>query len=336
MTQPGRIEMREVPAPAPGPGEVLLRIRRIGICGSDIHVWHGKHPFTSYPVVQGHEYSATVEAVGPGVAGIRLGMKATARPQVVCGQCPPCRRGEYNVCNALKVQGFQAPGCAQDLFVVPANRLAPLPDGMSFDNGALVEPVAVAARATGRAGDLRGLNVVVLGAGTIGNLVGQAARCRGAGNVFITDINQFRVDQAAACGIDHVCNTREEPLAEFASRLFGGDRGFDVAFEAAGSEEALDDALRNVRKGGRVMAVGVFEQKPRVDISLLGDRELSLVGTLMYKHPDYLQAVKWIAAGDIVTEPLITRHFPFEQYAEAYRFIEEQAHRSLKVMVDVQ
>jgi L-iditol 2-dehydrogenase/threonine 3-dehydrogenase len=336
MTQPGRIEMREVPAPAPGPGEVLLRIRRIGICGSDIHVWHGKHPFTSYPVVQGHEYSATVEAVGPGVAGIRLGMKATARPQVVCGQCPPCRRGEYNVCNALKVQGFQAPGCAQDLFVVPANRLAPLPDGMSFDNGALVEPVAVAARATGRAGDLRGLNVVVLGAGTIGNLVGQAARCRGAGNVFITDINQFRVDQAAACGIDHVCNTREEPLAEFASRLFGGDRGFDVAFEAAGSEEALDDALRNVRKGGRVMAVGVFEQKPRVDVSLLGDRELSLVGTLMYKHPDYLQAVKWIAAGDIVTEPLITRHFPFEQYAEAYRFIEEQAHRSLKVMVDVQ
>jgi L-iditol 2-dehydrogenase/threonine 3-dehydrogenase len=328
--------MREVPAPAPGPGEVLLRIRRIGICGSDIHVWHGKHPFTSYPVVQGHEYSATVEAVGPGVAGIRLGMKATARPQVVCGQCPPCRRGEYNVCNALKVQGFQAPGCAQDLFVVPANRLAPLPDGMSFDNGALVEPVAVAARATGRAGDLRGLNVVVLGAGTIGNLVGQAARCRGAGNVFITDINQFRVDQAAACGIDHVCNTREEPLAEFASRLFGGDRGFDVAFEAAGSEEALDDALRNVRKGGRVMAVGVFEQKPRVDVSLLGDRELSLVGTLMYKHPDYLQAVKWIAAGDIVTEPLITRHFPFEQYAEAYRFIEEQAHRSLKVMVDVQ
>ena len=336
MTQPGRIEMREVPAPAPGPGEVLLRIRRIGICGSDIHVWHGKHPFTSYPVVQGHEYSATVEAVGPGVAGIRLGMKATARPQVVCGQCPPCRRGEYNVCNALKVQGFQTPGCAQELFVVPANRLVPLPDGMSFDNGALVEPVAVAARATGRAGDLRGLNVVVLGAGTIGNLVGQAARCRGAGNVFITDISQFRVDQAAACGIDHVCNTREEPLAEVASRRFGGDRGFDVAFEAAGSEAALDDALRNVRKGGRVMAVGVFEQKPRVDISLLGDRELSLVGTLMYKHPDYLQAVKWIAAGDIVTEPLITRHFPFEQYAEAYRFIEEQAHQSLKVMVDVQ
>jgi len=326
--------MRDVPAPKPRPGEVLLRIRRIGICGSDIHVWRGKHPFTSYPVVQGHEYSATVEAVGPGVTGVRPGMKATARPQLVCGQCPPCRRGEYNVCNALKVQGFQAPGCAQDLFVVPLSRLVLLPDGMSFDNGALVEPVAVAARATGRAGDLRGLNVVVLGAGTIGNLVAQAARCRGAGNVFITDVNPFRIGIAAACGIDHVCNIREERLVDFANRLFG-DGGFDVAFEAAGSEEALDDALRNVRKSGRVVAVGVFEQKPRVDISLLGDRELTLTGTLMYKHADYEQAVKWIAHGDIVTEPLITRHFPFERYAEAYSFIEEQAHQTLKVMVDV-
>ena len=327
--------MREVPAPQPGPGEVLLRIQRIGICGSDIHVWRGKHPFTSYPVVQGHEYSATVEAVGPGVTGVRLGMKATARPQIVCGQCPPCRRGEYNVCNALKVQGFQAPGCAQDLFVVPGSRLVPLPDGMSFDNGALVEPVAVAARATGRAGDLRGLNVVVLGAGTIGNLVAQAARCRGAGNVLITDSNQFRLDIAAGCGIDHICNIREERLDDCAGRLFG-DRGLDVAFEAAGSEDALDDALRNVRKSGRVVAVGVFEQKPRVDVSLLGDRELILIGTLMYKHGDYEQAVRWIGAGDIVTDPLITRHFPFDRYAEAYRFIEEQAHQSLKVMVDVQ
>src|ERR1017187_1000539 len=139
MTQPGRIEMRDVPAPERGPGEVLLRIRRIGICGSDIHVWHGKHPFTKYPVVQGHEYSATVEAVGPGVAGVGLGMKATARPQLVCGECPPCRRGEYNVCNALRVEGFQAPGCAQDFFVVPADRLVPLPDDLSFEMGALVE-----------------------------------------------------------------------------------------------------------------------------------------------------------------------------------------------------
>jgi L-iditol 2-dehydrogenase/threonine 3-dehydrogenase len=215
------------------------------------------------------------------------------------------------------------------------DRLVPLPDELSFEMGAMVEPVAVAARATGRAGDLRGLDIVVLGAGTIGNLVAQAARCRGAGTVVITDSNQFRLDKAKECGIDHACNIGEESLEEAGRRLFGG-RGFDVAFEAAGSEAALDDALRNVRKSGRIVAVGVFEQKPRVDVSILGDRELTLIGTLMYKQEDYEQAVRWIGSGRIRTEPLVTRHFPFDGYAEAYHFIEEQAHRALKVMVDVQ
>ncbi len=110
MTAPGRIEIRDVPAPVPGPGEVLLRIQRIGVCGSDIHVYHGKHPYTGYPVVQGHEFSATVEAVGDGVTGISPGRKVTAMPQIVCGECSPCRRGEYHICDRLKVQGFQAPG----------------------------------------------------------------------------------------------------------------------------------------------------------------------------------------------------------------------------------
>src|SRR5512136_1327916 len=106
MTNPGQIELNDVPAPVPGPGEVLLRIQRIGVCGSDIHVYHGKHPLTSYPVVQGHEFSAVLEAAGPGVTDLPLGAKVTALPQVVCGECGPCRRGDYHICDRLKVQGF--------------------------------------------------------------------------------------------------------------------------------------------------------------------------------------------------------------------------------------
>ncbi len=335
MIQPGRIEMRESPRPEAGPSEVLLQIRRIGICGSDIHVWHGKHPFTSYPVVQGHEYSATIAALGPNVAEVRVGMKATARPQLTCGECEPCRRGDYNICNHLKVQGFQAPGCAQDFFPVPLDRLVLLPDSMSYEMGALVEPAAVAAHATRRSGDLTGLDVVVLGAGTIGNLLAQAARCRGAKNVLITDKSEFRLGKAKECGVQAVCDVRDEKLHAAALRAFGKP-GFDVVFEAAGSEEALDDAVQNVRKSGRIVAVGVFEQKPKVDVSVIGDRELNLIGTLMYKHEDYLEAVQWIASGALRTEPLIARHFAFEQYAEAYRFIERQADQTLKVMLDVQ
>jgi 2-desacetyl-2-hydroxyethyl bacteriochlorophyllide A dehydrogenase len=335
MSAPGRIEYREIAAPSPEAGEVLLRIRRIGVCGSDIHVWHGKHPFTSYPVVQGHEFSATVEKVGPGVTDLRPGTTVTARPQIVCGECASCLRGDYNICNKLKVQGFQAPGCAQDLFIAPRNRVVPLPDEMSFEKGALVEPAAVAAHATGRAGDLKGLSVAVLGAGTIGNLVAQAARCRGARKVLISDTSQFRLEKAKTCGIDATCNVREEKLEATARRVFG-NAAFDVAFEAAGSEMALDDAVQNVVKGGKIVAVGVFEQKPRVDISILGDRELSLIGTLMYKQEDYEQAVRWIASGAIQADPLITKHFPFDRYADAYHFIEQQADQTLKVLIDVQ
>lgn len=335
MTAPGQIEHREVLAPNPQAGEVLVRIQRIGVCGSDIHVWHGRHPFTSYPVVQGHEFSATVEEAGPGVSDLRPGTTVTVRPQITCGKCAPCLRGDYNICNNLKVQGFQAPGCAQDLFIAPRDRVVPLPDEMSFEDGALVEPVAVATHATGRAGDLTGLNVAVLGAGTIGNLIAQAARCRGAKTVLISDTSQFRLEKAKACGIDATCNVREEKLDAAARRLLG-DSAFDVAFEAAGSEMALDDAVQNVRKGGKIVAVGVFDQKPRVDISILGDRELCLIGTLMYKQQDYEQAVEWIASGAIQTAPLITKHFPFDRYAEAYAFIEQQGDKTLKVMIDVQ
>ena len=134
MTEPGRIEFRESDAPSAGPGEVLLRIKQIGICGSDVHVNHGRHPFTSYPVVQGHEFSGLIEAAGKDTEGLEPGMKATARPQLVCGRCAPCRRGDYNICDVLKVQGFQAPGCAQDLFVTTEDRLVLLPDSLSSLN----------------------------------------------------------------------------------------------------------------------------------------------------------------------------------------------------------
>jgi len=334
MNSPGKIELRDVPPPVPGPDEILLRIQRIGVCGSDIHVWHGKHPFTPYPVVQGHEYSATVESVGRGVTKVKPGAKATARPQLVCGECDPCKRGDYNICDRLRVQGFQAPGCAQEFFVTTEERIVPLPDDLTYEQGALVEPAACAAHSTARAGDLRGKNVVVLGAGTIGNLVAQAAGCRGAKKVLITDLSDFRLKKALACGVDAVCNVGTEKLADVAHRVFGAE-GFDVAFEAVGAEAALDDAIQNIRKGGRIVVLGVFGERPRVDMSVAGDRELELIGTLMYKHEDYEQAVKWIASGAVRTGPLITRHFPFDRYADAYRFIEEQGDKSLKVIIDV-
>jgi len=334
MNAPGEILFGDVEAPVPGRGQVRIRVQRIGVCGSDIHVFHGKHPFVTYPLVQGHEYAGVIESIGEGVEGVAIGDKVTATPQEVCGVCSPCRRGQYNACEELKVRGFQAPGCAQDLFVTEADKLVKLPDGFTFEQGAFVEPVAVAAHSTGRAGDMAGRNVVVSGAGTIGNFVAQACKCRGAARVLITDISDFRLDVARQVGIGASCNVAKEPLGEAVKREFGAD-GFDLAVEVAGVEESLSSLVAEIGKGGTVLIVGVYGEKPRVDMSVVCEHELDVKGSMMYRHEDWVQAVEWIASGGVVTEPLVSKHFAFEAYPEAYAFIDAEGERSMKVMVDV-
>lgn len=335
MTEPGQIEFRDVSVPEPSPTEVLLEIKQIGVCGSDIHVNHGKHPFTSYPVIQGHEFMGVVKEVGTAVSTmIQPGMKATALPQVVCGKCPPCKRDDFHICDNLKVKGFQAPGCAQDYFLVPQHMLIPLPTSFTYEQGALIEPISVACHSTQRSGSLEGKNVVVLGAGTIGNLVAQVARARGAKRVLITDLSRFRLNIAEQCGIEYTSNPKEETLVEASQRVFG-DEGFDVAFEAVGVQATMDAAIDAIQKGGTIVVLGVFEEKPRIDMSLVGDRELSLIGTLMYQHTDYHEAVDFIHSGQVITTPLVTKHFPFEAYNQAYHYIDEQGDKTLKVMIDL-
>jgi threonine dehydrogenase-like Zn-dependent dehydrogenase len=191
MTVPGNIIFQEIANPCPKADAVLIRIQRIGICGSDIHIKHGPHPFTSYPVVQGHEFSGVLAEVGAGVTDFTIGDKVTALPQIVCGQCPPCLRGDYHICDNLKVQGFQAPGCTREYFLASLDKLVKLPDSFTFEQGAMVEPIAVAVHAVSRAGNVTGVNVVVIGAGPIGNLVAQVAQAGGA-NILVTDLSDFR------------------------------------------------------------------------------------------------------------------------------------------------
>ncbi|MFT3963173.1 zinc-dependent alcohol dehydrogenase [Propionivibrio sp.] len=334
MEAPGKIRFEEVAATPPGPGEVRIRVRRIGICGSDIHVWHGTHPFTPYPVIQGHEFMGVVEAIGPGVTGAPpLGAQVTALPQIVCGKCNPCRKGRFNICENLKVRGFQADGCGRELYNVPAERLVVLPDGFTADQGAFVEPVSVAVHACRRAGDLAGRNVVVLGAGTIGNLIAQVARASGAARVLIADVADHRLDVAKRCGVDHAVNTARQPLDEAAAIAFGAE-GFDLAFEAAGAEGSLAAAVSTIEKGGQVLIVGVYGRPPVVDMSVVGEHEIVLAGSMMYWREDWEAAVQLLSSS-VTIAPLVSRHVPFAEWPEAYRFIDANGPATMKVMVDL-
>ena len=334
MEKPGSIRFEDVAETQPGAGEVRIHVQQIGICGSDIHVWHGAHPFTPYPVIQGHEFMGVVDAIGPGVVNAPpVGSKVTALPQIVCGHCNPCKKGRFNICENLKVRGFQADGCGREYYNIPAERLVVLPDDFSADQGAFVEPVSVAVHACDRAGDLHGRNVVVLGAGTIGNLIAQVAKVRGAAKVLITDIADYRLDVAKACGVDYAVNTAKQSLKDATNAAFG-DGGFDLAFEAAGVEASLASAVKAIEKGGMILIVGVYGKQPVVDMAVVGEHEIVLAGSMMYWRADWENAVKLLASS-ISIAPLVTRHFPFAEWSDAYRYIDANGASSMKVMVDL-
>ncbi len=335
MTAPGKIEFREIETPVPKAGEVLIRIMKIGVCGSDIHVWHGKHPFTSYPVTQGHEVSGEIAALGAGVENLEVGQKVTIQPQVVCGKCYPCRHGKYNLCETLKVMGFQTTGVASEYFAVDAAKVTPLPQEMSFDEGAMIEPLAVAVHAVRKFGDMQGIRVAVLGAGPIGILVAQAAKGMGAESVLITDISDLRLEKARQCGVDFCVNTCEADFGEALVLSFGPDKA-DVIYDCAGNNVTMGQAIRCARKGSTIILVAVFAGMAEVDLAVLNDHELDLNTTMMYRNEDYLEAIELVRAGKVDLKPLISKHFAFRDYAEAYRYIDENRETTMKVIIDVQ
>lgn len=335
LVEPKHIEFKEVAelkAADLTAHQVLVNIKRIGICGSEIHSYHGLHPATFYPVVQGHEYSGVVMAVGSEVTVCKPGDHITARPQLVCGKCNPCKRGQYNVCEHLRVQAFQADGAAQDFFVVDDDRVAKLPEGMSLDYGAMIEPSAVGAHASNRT-DVKGKNVVVSGAGTIGNLIAQFCIARGAKNVLITDVSDLRLAKARECGIKHTLNITKKTLKEAAQELFG-EEGYQVGFEVAGVEVSIRSLMETIEKGSDIVVVAVFAKDPALSMFYLGEHELRLIGSMMYRHEDYLTAIDYVNKGIVNLKPLVSNRFAFEEYDDAYKFIDTHRETSMKVLID--
>jgi L-iditol 2-dehydrogenase len=334
MIKPGKIEFNDVPKPECGADQVLIGIKRIGVCGSDIHVFHGMHPYTPYPVVQGHEVSGVIVEVGGNVEGIKPGDFATFTPQVVCGECYPCRTGQYHICDNLKVMGFQTDGAAQEYFGVDADKVVVMPEGFSLDQAAFIEPVSVGVHAVLKAGDVAGKGVLVLGAGTIGNLVAQTVRAFGAKTVMLTDISPYKLEKAQQCGFEHVINPELDDLTEKILEVFGPDK-MDVVFECVGVQGTITQAVDHARKGSSIVIVGVFGEQPRVNLGFVQDRELTLIGTLMYQRGDYEQAVALVAEGKIQLDPLITHRFEFGDYLKAYETIEESGGEYMKVMIEL-
>jgi L-iditol 2-dehydrogenase len=333
MPEAYKIELLEVPVPEIGDNDVLIEVKRMGICGSDIQIYHGKHKYMSFPIVQGHEGSGIIVRTGKKVTGLGIGEKVTIQPQVFCGKCKPCRMGHYNVCENLQVYGVHTTGMAQEYFAVPAAKVIKLPENFEFDTGALVEPVAVGVGTIRRSCVNAGENVVVLGAGTIGNLTAQVARAAGA-KVMITDINSKKLKIAEECGLSICVNTLEKDLGKAIKEYFGNE-GADVIIDCAAAKASLTAALNNARRASKIVVVGNFKEPVEIEMPLLQRREVDMIGIMMYLRCDFEEAVWLMAEGKIRTDILISEHFNIRYFEEAYRYIDTHAMDVMKVMLKI-
>jgi len=231
--------------------------------------------------------------------------------------------------------GFQTTGAASEYFAVDASKALKLSDSMSYEEGAMVEPLAVVAHALRRTAGVIGKKILILGAGPIGNLAAQAAMGLGAETALITDISNYRLSVAEKCRIPFRVNPNEQKLGDALIDFFGPDKA-DVILECVGTRDTIDQAITLARKGTDIIVVGVFGEKPKVDMGLVQDHELRLIGTLMYQKNDLLTAIDLIEKSKVDLAPLITDSFSFSEYLKAYRYIDEQKDRSMKVMINVQ
>lgn len=314
---PGQMELQERPDPQPGRGEVVVSVRAAGICGSDVHGYLGVTGRRRPGVVMGHEAAGDVIEVGAGVTRVRAGDRVALRSILPCGACERCRRGESNICPTRQGLGMQFDGAYADRIVLPETMLLPLPDTLTYADGALIEPLAVAMHAVNRTPfDLMDF-VVVIGAGAIGLLTLLAVRLRGAGSIVVTDRNVHRLAMARTLRADLVVNVDDADPVAIVREATGG-RGADAVFEAVGIGATVAQSLAAARSGGHVTWIGNL--LPAVELSMqeLVTRELTLRGAYTFNE-EFEQAAAAIAGGRIDVGMLVERTAPLEEGAELFR-----------------
>lgn len=332
MPAPLTFTMNEAPVPEVKDTQVLIKMERLGICGSDLQIYHGKHKFMSFPIVLGHEGSGTLTKLGNAVQGFAVGDRVTVQPQNVCGQCYPCRRGLYNVCEHLSVIGVHETGMTSQYFVTEASKLLKLPDELSFEQGALIEPIAVATAVIRKVRGVDGAKVAILGAGPIGNLVAQVANASGAQDVLITDINPKRLAIAEQCQIPHFVNSLEKDLETAIADSFGAD-GADIIIDCAGVPQTINSAVQCARRGSRLAVVANFKAPVELELVLLQRKEVTVYGIMMYLRQDFERAIQLVAQGNLYTQELVTNEFPVRDIQKAYQYIDAHFEDVMKVML---
>lgn len=302
LQQPRQVSVVEIDDPAPDHG-ILLRMRAVGLCGSDLHTWRGDHPFRKPPVVLGHEGAGEVVSVPPGETRFGVGDRVAVLPALSCWECTRCEAGLAHLCAHKRVPGGGWPGMLSEYYAAPARVLVPLSDKIGFDEGAMIEPVAVAWHSTGSGGITAGESVAVLGGGAIGSLVAAVSRLRGASPVLVSDLKQHNREFLQSQGVDHVV----DPLGLLAAgaEITGGE-GFDVVVVASGHPRCLEEALSLCRPRGRVVLLPMFAGPLTADLNPVVLKEITIQGSTIYTPADFRAAAELVNQRVLDVRPYIT------------------------------
>jgi 2-desacetyl-2-hydroxyethyl bacteriochlorophyllide A dehydrogenase len=305
---PEQLELEEMARPIPEPGETLVRIKYAGICGTDLHLWHGEMTAVRPPVVVGHELVG--EVVEDTTGRFQAGQRVAVEPLLTCGTCLACRSGASHVCRTLRVQGVHANGGAAELLCTPTHRLHPIPDSLSGEAAACTEPTSVAVHMVRRAGIEVGDTVLVLGGGPIGFLVASVAKAAGARRVLVSEVSQPRLGLCRTAGIESIDASQADPISVIRDLTDG--EGADVVVEAVGHPATVAQMVPACRVRGRILVGGIGGAPPPVDLAAVVFKELTLVGSRVYESRDMATALELLGRGAITVDGLVTRTVPLE------------------------
>ncbi|HJP13225.1 MAG: alcohol dehydrogenase catalytic domain-containing protein [Nitrospinota bacterium] len=318
MMAKGILEVGEIPDPRPLAGEALVEVDRAGICGSDLVTLADGRP-KELPRVLGHEFAGTLREI-EGNTGypFKPGDRVVAEPISGCGICRSCRNGQYNVCDDRVILGVETDGVFAQYVRVPLENLLTIPGEMSFEEAALVQPVAVAVHAFRRTAFQGGSAAAVLGAGPIGALLAMLARASGGTTVVVTEPNPFRRELMENLGFPAIDPVEEDPVAAALSHLSEGDEGFDVVFDAAGSTDSVRQATEMTRVGGQVMMVATYHGNPDIGITRARKREMNYLTTRAHVFDDFRASLNLISSRQLDVRPLITNEIGLGEVPGAF------------------
>ena len=332
-----KFEMRDVAGPELRPGWVIVRIHSVGVCGSDIHYYtEGSigSQVVQYPFIIGHECSGIIEEVGDGVADLKPGRRVAIDPAIACGECYLCKTGHENICTNIMFLGCpgQIEGSLKEYLAMPAKNCYQIPDTMTFYEAILTEPLATAVHAVKLSGIRPGETIAVLGSGPIGLLTMMAALHYGAEKAYATDIVPERVDFARQMGAAQSFNYNSDDVAA-AVRDDTAGRGVDIAFECAGEQDALDQAVELLRPGGRLLIIGIPSTERLSFIADCARRRELLLQNVRRQNHNVEEAIQLVAEKKIDVARLVTHHFPFDNVADAFDLVSSYSDGVIKAMV---